>query len=234
MSSTVLTRRTPLAIKLGIVPVLVAVLLLGLYFLTGKLAHGYWVSIIFSAIWITAVALVAGKLVKSRPDLRWIVRITTMGTGLGIAAWFLVTTFSDKTVIERVPVATATASQVEGQGGASARRVNVLLTRGAFRGLAESPDAEGTASVIRLPSGRQVLTLNRIDISNGPDLRVQLASGDGNTLGSSHRDLGGLKGNKGTQQYKIAAGVDATRYRNVVVWCRAFSVGFAVAPLTRA
>jgi hypothetical protein len=49
-----------------------------------------------------------------------------------------------------------------------------------------------------------------------------------------HVDLGGLKGNRGDQQYTVPADVDLPRYRTVVIWCRAFSVLFARAPLARA
>lgn len=41
-------------------------------------------------------------------------------------------------------------------------------------------------------------------------------------------DLGDLKGNK---QYEIPEGVDVSRFDTVVIWCRAFSVGFGAATL---
>ena len=44
-------------------------------------------------------------------------------------------------------------------------------------------------------------------------------------------DLGGLKGNKGMQQYDVPAGLD--RYATVVIWCRAFTIAFGKADLER-
>ena len=44
-------------------------------------------------------------------------------------------------------------------------------------------------------------------------------------------DLGGLKGNKGEQQYAIPARAVVRGRMTVVIWCRAFSVLFARAPL---
>ncbi len=44
-------------------------------------------------------------------------------------------------------------------------------------------------------------------------------------------ELGRLKGNLGNQNYEIPAGTDLSKYRNAVVWCARFSVGFGVATL---
>jgi hypothetical protein len=44
-------------------------------------------------------------------------------------------------------------------------------------------------------------------------------------------DLGALKGNRGDQQYRLPADLDLERHSTVVVWCRAFSVLFARAPM---
>jgi Electron transfer DM13 len=45
-------------------------------------------------------------------------------------------------------------------------------------------------------------------------------------------DLGGLKGNRGDQQYVIPANAD-TAGRTVVIWCRACSAPFGSAILDR-
>jgi len=105
-----------------------------------------------------------------------------------------------------------------------------LLAEGDFR--SGEHTTTGTARVIELPSGAQVVTLTALSTSPGPDLRVYLARGDGSSVAGA-ADLGRLKGNRGTQQYPVPAGVDARRYGAVVIWCRAFSVPFGTATLTR-
>jgi hypothetical protein len=44
-------------------------------------------------------------------------------------------------------------------------------------------------------------------------------------------DLGALKGNRGNQQYAIAATVDLRRYRSVIFWCVPFTSTLARANL---
>ncbi len=83
------------------------------------------------------------------------------------------------------------------------------------------------------PAGERALTVTDLDTDNGPDLRVYLVAGpvvNDSDVGE-FVDLGGLKGNKGTQQYSIPAGTDTERYSTVVIWCRAFTVSFAKAEL---
>jgi Electron transfer DM13 len=136
-----------------------------------------------------------------------------------------------KTVDERVAVGTPRA-QAPARGDARPRG-NVELARGSFSPVAHG--GSGDAAVVRLAEGGRVLTLTSFSTASGPDLRVYLATGDpagGGELGD-FEDLGGLKGNKGNQQYEIPGGLDLDRYSTVVVWCRAFSVPFTSAPLER-
>jgi hypothetical protein len=86
--------------------------------------------------------------------------------------------------------------------------------------------------VIRLARGGRVLTLTRFATSSGPDLRVYLSTRDPARGGLGDvEDLGGLKGNKGDQQYRVPPDLDLRRYSTVVIWCRAFSVPFTSAAL---
>jgi hypothetical protein len=109
--------------------------------------------------------------------------------------------------------------------------VNTALGEGGFRGLAHP--TTGTATAIELAEGGRVLTLTDFETDNGPDLLVYLVEGDVNSNGDGDGfvDLGALKGNIGDQQYAIPDSVDLDRYSSVVIWCRAFSVGFGVAEL---
>ena len=93
--------------------------------------------------------------------------------------------------------------------------------------------AAGKALVLKLDDGRKLLRFEDLDVENGPDLRVYLsADSAGGDYARDFVDLGALEGNLGNQNYAIPSRVDLSRFGNAVIWCRRFSVGFAVAPLT--
>lgn len=106
--------------------------------------------------------------------------------------------------------------------------------RAAFRSLEHT--TTGQAIVTEFPDGRRILRFEHFETSNGPDLRVYLSVGSsdaafGKEYGEDFVELGRLKGNLGNQNYEIPAGTDLSKYRNAVVWCARFSVGFGVATL---
>jgi ribonuclease PH len=100
------------------------------------------------------------------------------------------------------------------------------------RAPAERPDRRWL--VIDPGDGGTFLRLEDLAVDNGPDLRVYLVAGPARDESEvdDFEDLGALKGNKGDQQYDIPRGLDLGRYSTVVIWCRAFSVNFARAPLS--
>jgi len=89
--------------------------------------------------------------------------------------------------------------------------------------------------VLRLADGRVVVRLEGFATSNGPRLVVWLsknpAHGADDTFDDDHVDLGALNGNVGDQNYLLPAGVDATAYTSVVIWCDRFHVSFGAADL---
>ncbi len=65
-------------------------------------------------------------------------------------------------------------------------------------------------------------------VTNGPDLYVYLSA---DAQARDFLDLGRLKGNIGDRNYVVPVGADLSRYKYVLVWCRAFSVLFGSAQL---
>lgn len=108
-----------------------------------------------------------------------------------------------------------------------------------LRGALASRDhhTAGTVSVLRVDE-RQVLRLEGLDTSNGPDLFVYLttnpADGPEGAFDDDYVDLGRLKGNLGDQNYDIPAGTDLDRFSTVVIWCDRFDSAFGAADLSAA
>jgi hypothetical protein len=96
--------------------------------------------------------------------------------------------------------------------------------------VSKAHDTSGTVRLLTLDDGSRVLRIENLDTSNGPDVKVVL-SPDPNGYADGAVSLGTLKGNKGSQNYAIPAGVDPASFRSVVVWCKRFDVDFGVAPL---
>ena len=111
-----------------------------------------------------------------------------------------------------------------------------LLRRGQFRDADSIHKGSGDAKLFRLADDQSVLRLENLKVTNGPDLRVYLVrhpdpTSSGDVKDSEFVDLGPLKGNIGNQNYAVPAGTDVTQFASAVVWCRAFGVLFASAPL---
>jgi len=100
---------------------------------------------------------------------------------------------------------------------------------GVFVGVGDGiHDAQGNALVLPLEDGQKVLRLEDFRATNGPDLYVYLATDSG---ASDYVSLGRLKANIGNQNYDIPAGTDLSKYDNVLIWCKQFSVLFGSAEL---
>jgi hypothetical protein len=128
--------------------------------------------------------------------------------------------FYDDTVDEAIPSVPGTSDPVE-------------VARGTF--LSREHETTGTARVLRLPDGQQILRLEGFETSNGPALYVYLsqnpADGEEGLFDDDYVDLGELKGNIGDQNYVIPVELDPLGFTSVVVWCDRFSVAFGAADL---
>ena len=123
------------------------------------------------------------------------------------------------------------ADMMEEQFGPMKLRVGEFMDQDALH------RGSGTATIYQTGDGSLLLRLENLDVTNGPDLRVLLAThpepdrrNDLEERGYVH--LGKLKGNKGSQNYPIEdANVDPDTVGSVVIYCMPFHVVFSVATL---
>ncbi len=174
----------------------------------------------------------SGSLLRRHRWLPW--AVVALVVLIGFVLWFFEpqALVLDDTVSEAAPQvdeAPGPGDKAADDPGSSAG----VLSEEHFRPLGH--DAHGTALVIEATDGNTYLRFEDFEVENGPDLKVYLSRAEAGAsdeeLAADIVDLGELKGNVGDQNYLVPASVDLTQYRSAVVWCRRFSVGFAVAPL---
>jgi hypothetical protein len=120
-------------------------------------------------------------------------------------------------------------SSLEQQTSQTGNETSNLLLTGSFIGVGDGiHDAQGIAKVIPIKGGDNVLRLEDLLVTNGPDLYVYLST---DKSASDFVNLGRLKANIGNQNYPIPVGTDIIKYDTVLIWCRAFSVLFGSADL---
>ncbi|MBM3940287.1 MAG: DM13 domain-containing protein [SAR202 cluster bacterium] len=161
-----------------------------------------------------------------------------VGAPLLVLAWWLGSPlFLDKTVDEEFHiVASGAPAAGEPQPANDAMVGATPVLAGVFRDADSFHKGSGTATVYRLADGSHLLRLEDFDVTNGPDLFVYL-SGHADPMSSSEVtnlgffNLGDLKGNLGNQNYPIRDDLSVADYRSIVIYCRQFSIVFAVAPL---
>ncbi|MET1074672.1 MAG: DM13 domain-containing protein [Umezawaea sp.] len=175
--------------------------------------------------------------------------VLVVGIGVGLALfqpWRLVTT---RTADEALLVPTSSvvvppASSAAPTGPAAAEVSPALLVpagpvalaSGPFRSLEHA--TTGSATLVRLADGGHAVQFEGLDTSDGPDLYVYLSDKPSDSaesaFGSGFTSLGQLKANQGNQVYAVPASAALEDVRSVVIWCKRFSAGFAVAPLEQA
>ncbi len=112
-----------------------------------------------------------------------------------------------------------------------------VVARGTFAGADDFHKGEGTAAVHR--AGQTlILRLDPFMVTNGPDLHVILTKHaspkTSRDVNEGYLELAKLKGNIGSQNYPLPAGVNLNEYRAVVIYCKPFNVVFATATLSAA
>ena len=101
-----------------------------------------------------------------------------------------------------------------------------VLVKGTFSG-ANNYTVNGMVEVVN-DNNQKKLVFKNFSSSNGPDLRVYLAT---NTGASTFISLGNLKSTNGQQVYDISGMPDFSQYKFALIWCQQFSVLFGAAEL---
>jgi hypothetical protein len=221
----------PLVAQLLAIPVVAAVVLLGVWVAGGVISNDFRLSMVLTAAWFALSGLACLLVAIRRRSVRVPVLAAYVLTAGAIGIYLGLSTLRDRVVDETVFVGTPAPAAVASDAAAPQEPppANVELARGSFR--SGEHHTEGRAAVVRVRGGGRFLTLTSFATSAGPDLRVRLVPGrsdDGGAEGAI--DVGALKGNRGDQQYRLPAGAKVEG-ATVVIWCRAFSADFGSARL---
>jgi len=102
----------------------------------------------------------------------------------------------------------------------------MVILQGNFSGN-RNYSVSGTARIID-QAGKKILRFENFSTSNGPDLKVYLASDAG---ASRFINLGNLKSTSGNQNYDITGMPDFSQYPLAMIWCEQFGALFGSATL---
>ena len=135
--------------------------------------------------------------------------------------------------VSSAPVEMAAATTVEPAApDTPAARSGTLIARGELMGTDAFHTGSGEVLLVSDPDGNLILRFQDYAVRNGPDLFVYLTPDpDGDVHAEGAVDLGEIRATQGFVNYEVPAGVDASRFRAAVIYCKAFSVTFAVASL---
>ncbi|MSQ26807.1 MAG: hypothetical protein EXR51_01545 [Dehalococcoidia bacterium] len=155
---------------------------------------------------------------------------------MGFLGWHLISPlFLSNRVVEALPAGLA-ASSTPGAGGTQPATGVPAIKKGNLKDADGFHKGSGEVAVYRLSGGKLLLRLESINVTNGPDLHVYLSAHPNPATSAEvhqpgYADLGKLKANQGSQNYDIAAGVELSAIRSVVIYCQPFSVIFSTATL---
>ena len=128
--------------------------------------------------------------------------------------------------------ATIEAAAAATTGANSGMAQGELLSRGELKGTDAFHTASGEVLLVRSPDGDVVLRFQDYAVRNGPDLRIYLTPDPG---GDVHADgaveISAIRATQGFVNYDVPADLDHGSFRAVVIYCKPFSVTFAVAEL---
>jgi hypothetical protein len=101
-----------------------------------------------------------------------------------------------------------------------------LIKEGMFIGIG-GHTASGTVKIYKL-DGKKYIVFDPFASQNGPDLKVYWSKDE---TATEYIRVGQLQSTMGKQTYEVPGNPDPAQYPFVHIWCEAFSVEFARAPL---
>ncbi len=154
--------------------------------------------------------------------------LATLVVAVAAGAWFSKPTEVNEQVVTAAPKPSKSTPERRGDSTGSQ---NVLIASGDFESLAH--ETKGDAQLIDVAKGSDKLVLRGFKTDPGPDLFVYAVAGNPQSDSdvTDYINLGKLKGTSGNQQYSVPKDFDSKKYRNIYIWCRAFTVGFGRAKL---
>lgn len=117
----------------------------------------------------------------------------------------------------------------DGSPGGSTTGTDAAVRSGTLSGADEFHFASGEVLLFETAPDSYLLRFEGISVRNGPDLFVYLSPAEG--YADDAIEIGPLKASDGSFNYELPPGTDITAYKSAVIWCKAFSVQFAVAAL---
>lgn len=155
---------------------------------------------------------------------------------VGIGYWLISPFFIDKRVSESLPTVEVAEQKSETDLVTDEKEKNVVekkeevsvqeIGKGTFTGFDKVHTGSGTVRIITVGEKHYIRFDEDFHVNNGPDLYVGFGENGSYIKGS---EVGKLKGNIGSQNYELPAGMDPKSVKEVWVWCKAFSEPFTKA-----
>lgn len=167
---------------------------------------------------------------------RVIIPVLVVGAAVLAVAMYLFqpwALFTNVEVDEAIPAGPAAASASTGPSGAPASSGPETLASGTFISL-DHPTA-GDVKIIETANGDRFVRFENFETDNGPDVKVWITNTSAKDAAAARDgswvNLGDMKGNIGSQNYKLPADLNLDDYTSVVLWCDRFSVPFGAAEI---
>ena len=201
------------------------------------------------ALALVGAAFVAYRIGLHRVVVRNPIRSAVVAVPLTIVAvvagnYFLSPLWERSFLDEQSPLAAATADTASpaaespsdsSTGGAQmASFMASTALSGMFRGSDDFHFGRGDALIIESEPGKYVLRFENFSVRNGPDLYVYLSEDPDGKGVTEMLNLGKLKATDGAFNYEIPSGIDVSKIKSAIVWCKQFAVLFAHATLMEA